>query len=122
MNELLAIEWLKIKRYRTFWVLAGLFIVLLPLWNYEVANGFLKFGGNGKNGINFLSTAYAFPQVWGNVGFWGSLFINFLSILIIIMTTNEYHAFDRVYLSGIVEHRLNFINKGRQDYLTKKSI
>ena len=90
MGELLAIEWLKIKRYRTFWVLAGLFLLLLPLWNYEVANGLIKLGGDGKNSINFLSTAYSFPQVWGNIGFWGSLFINFLSILIIIMTTNEY--------------------------------
>jgi hypothetical protein len=91
MNELLSIEWLKIKRYRTFWVLAGLFALLLPLWNYEVENGFLKFGSGAKNGgINFLSTAYSFPAVWGNVGFWGSIFINFLSILVIIMTTNEY--------------------------------
>lgn len=91
MNELLSIEWLKIKRYRTFWVLVGLFAILVPLWNYEVANGFLKFGGNGKNGgINLLDTAYSFPQVWGNVGFWGSIFINFLAILVIILTTNEY--------------------------------
>jgi ABC-2 type transport system permease protein len=89
MKELLGIEWLKIKRYRTFWVLAGLFLLLLPLWNYEVANGFIKMGG-GKNGINFLSTAYSFPQVWGNLGFWGSVFIMFISILVIIITTNEY--------------------------------
>lgn len=90
MNELLAIEWLKIKRYRTFWVLAGLFVLLLPLWNYEIANGFLKLGGDGKKGMNFLNTAYYFPEVWSNIGFWASLFINFLSILIIIMVTNEY--------------------------------
>ncbi len=89
MYELLGIEWLKIKRYRTFWVLAGLFLLLLPLWNYEVANGFIKMGG-GKNGISFLNTAYSFPQVWGNLGFWGSIFILFVSILVIILTTNEY--------------------------------
>ena len=89
MNGLLGIEWLKIKRYRTFWVLAGLYFILLPLWNYEVANGFIKMGG-GKNGINLLSSAYSFPQVWGNLGFWASIFITFISILIIILTTNEY--------------------------------
>jgi len=87
--KLLAIEWLKIKRYRTFWVLVGLFLLLLPLWNYEVANGLIKMGG-GKNGINFLSTVYSFPQVWGNIGFWGSIFIMFITILVIIITTNEY--------------------------------
>lgn len=88
MKELLAIEWLKIKNYRTFWVLSGLFALLMPILNYEIANGFLKLGGNG--GINVLSTAYAFPQVWGNLGFWGSIFIMFLSMLVIILTTNEY--------------------------------
>jgi len=90
MNKLIGIEWLKLKRYRTFWLLVGLFLLLLPLWNYEIANGLIKLGGGGKNGINFLSTAYSFPNVWGNMGFWASLFIWFISILMIIITTNEY--------------------------------
>lgn len=90
MKELLSIEWLKIKRYRTFWVLAGLFLLLMPLWNYEIAKGFINMGGGSKGGINFLSTAYSFPAVWGNIGFWGSIFIMFISILVIIMVTNEY--------------------------------
>ncbi len=90
MNSLMAIEWLKIKKYSTFWVLAGLFLALMPLWNYEVAKGFIKVGGSGKGGINFLDTAYSFPQVWGNLGFWGSIFILFLSILVIILTSNEF--------------------------------
>lgn len=90
MKALLAIEWLKIKRYRTFWVLVGLFAVLLPFWNYEIAAGILKFGPGGKNGINFLNTAYSFPEVWSNIGFWGSIFIMFISMLVIILTTNEF--------------------------------
>jgi len=90
MNKLIAIEWLKLRRYRTFWVLAGLFLLLLPLWNYEISNGLIKIGGGGKGAINFLSTAYAFPGVWGNIGFWASYFIWFIAILVIIITTNEY--------------------------------
>lgn len=89
MFHLLTTEWLKIKRYRTFWILAGLFLLLMPLWNYEIAHGFIKMGG-GKNGINFLNSAYTFPEVWGNLGWWGSIFILFISILVIILTTNEY--------------------------------
>lgn len=88
MNSLLAIEWLKIKRYRTFWILMGLFAVLLPLLNYEIASGIIKIGG-GK-GTNFLGPAYSFPGVWGNLGFWASIFVTFLSILVIILTCNEY--------------------------------
>lgn len=99
MKELLAIEWLKIRRYTTFWVLGGLFVALLPLWNLEIATGLLKMGG-GK-GVNFLDTAYSFPMVWGNLGFWGSIFILFVSMLVIILTTNEF---------GYRTHRQNVID------------
>jgi hypothetical protein len=91
MKALLAIEWLKIKRYRTFWILAAFFIVLLPLWNYQISSGMISMGGNQKGGINLFNQAYSFPEVWGNVGFWGSIFVVFLSILVIILTTNEFN-------------------------------
>ena len=110
MKELLAIEWLKIKRYRTFWILSGLFAVLLPLWNLEVAGGMLKIGGSGKDGLNVLNTAYSFPQVWGNLGFWGSVFILFISILVIILTTNEYSY--RTNRQNVIDgwKRMDFFN------------
>lgn len=87
MTQLLRIEWLKIKRYRTFWILVLFFAVLLPLFNYQISAGMIKMGGNN---LNLLSQSYSFPQVWGNMGFWGSIFVMFLSILVIILTTNEY--------------------------------
>lgn len=88
MRELLKIEWLKIKRYRTFWILIIFFAVLLPLFNYQILKGMINIGGN--SGLNILNQSYNFPNVWGNMGFWGSIFVLFLSILIIILTTNEY--------------------------------
>ncbi len=88
--SLLSIEWLKLKKYRTFWVLTGLFAVLLPLWNYLIASGILKMGGDSKKGVNLLDTAYTFPGIWGNLGFWAGLFVWFIAILVIIITTNEY--------------------------------
>lgn len=90
MKKLLAIEWLKVKRYRTFWILTGFFAVLLPLWNYGISNGIMKFGGGGKNGLNIFSQAYAFSNVWQNLGFWAGIFVVFISILTIILITNEY--------------------------------
>lgn len=90
MQSLLSIEWLKVKSYRTFWILVGFFLLLLPLWNYGIANGIMKFGGGGKDGINILSQAYSFSSVWQNLGFWTSIFVIFISILVIILTTNEY--------------------------------
>jgi ABC-2 type transport system permease protein len=100
MVSLLAIEWLKLKRYRTFWILTGLFLIFLPLWNFQVAKGFISIGGSTNN-FNFLKSAYAFPQVWANLGFWGSYFVMFISMLMIILTTNEF---------GFRTHRQNIID------------
>lgn len=90
MNNLLSIEWMKVKKYPTFWIMAGMFAFLLPLWNYGINRGFLKMGGTGKNGINILDQAYAFNNVWQNLGWWASIFVVFISVLTIIITTNEY--------------------------------
>jgi ABC-2 type transport system permease protein len=87
MRSLFAIEWLKLQRYRTFWILIGFFVVLLPLWNYGISHGIVKMGGKD---INILNQVYSFSYIWENIGFWTSIFVVFLSILIIIITTNEY--------------------------------
>lgn len=87
MQSLLAIEWLKLKRYRTFWILTACFALLLAFWNYGISGGFLKIGAGD---INILNQAYTFSGVWENLGFWTSFFVIFLSVLIIIITTNEY--------------------------------
>jgi hypothetical protein len=109
MNNLLAIEWLKIKKYRTFWILMGLFFLLLPLFNYMISSGLLHLGGR-KNGFNVLSTVYSFPGVWSSMGFWGSIFINFMAILVIIITTNEFEF--RTNRQNIIDgwERMDFLN------------
>ncbi len=84
MRALLAIEWLKIRRYRTFWIQSVLFLVLFLLWNWGTQGGILKMGGG------FLDSSYSFPAVWGYVGFWGSIFVLFLCILTITLTCNEF--------------------------------
>jgi hypothetical protein len=87
MKELLAIEWLKIKSYRTFWILIGFFVILLPLWNYFIAEGAIVVGSKQ---LNLASQLYGFSSLWQNLGFWTSIFVLFISILVIILTTNEY--------------------------------
>lgn len=44
----------------------------------------------GNDNINILNQAYGFPSVWANFGWWGSIFVLFLSILVITLTCNEY--------------------------------
>ncbi len=96
MQSLLAIEWLKIKRFRTFWILTGLFAVLFPLWNLGVSNGLLKMGP-----IDLLGGTYSFSDVWSNVTAHASNFIIFIAILVSILVTNEY---------GYKTHRQNMID------------
>ncbi len=87
---MLAIEWLKIKRYRTFWILVGLFLLLLLVWNYEASVGNINIGGGKKSqGVSIINSDYSFPQGWSNTGYWASVFIMFISIVVIILTTNE---------------------------------
>lgn len=88
MNRLLAIEWMKVKRYRTFWIMISMFVLLLPLWNYSISSGVLHVFG--KSGIDIINKAYTFAYVWDNLGFWTSIFVVFITILTIIITTNEY--------------------------------
>ena len=86
MQHLLYIEWLKIKKYRTFWILSGLFLGLMLVWNVAISNGSLKLGGN----INILDSSYTFPSVWDNLAYWTKFFSGLIAILIITLTTNEY--------------------------------
>lgn len=88
MKKLLSIEWMKIRKYRTFWVLLGLFALLVPLWNYSFNSGILKF--DNKIGDTLLSKAYDFQHIWANLSYWASFFVAFISVLMIILTTNEY--------------------------------
>jgi hypothetical protein len=107
MKDLLAIEWLKIKKYRTFRILAGLFLLLLPLWNWVVYEGMVGFKAGP---INFLSTAYSFPAIWGNLGFWAGIFVLVLSILMIILVCNEYNF--RTHRQNVIDgwRRLDFLH------------
>jgi len=87
MQKLLAIEWLKLKNYRTFWILLLLYTVLLFLVNYKLAGTASSFN---MNGLQILAKSYTFPDIWSTIAYIGSYFIIFLAILVIIITTNEY--------------------------------
>lgn len=105
--SLLAIEWLKIKRYRTFWIICALFAVLLPGFNYLITHSVLRIGPQGSN---LLNQGYSFPSVWGTVGWWGSIFVMFLSICVITITCNEYSF--RTHRQNVIDgwSRLSFFH------------
>lgn len=107
MLQLLSIEWLKIRKYRTFWILAAMFTILLFTWNWFASSGVMKLGGGG---MNMLSMDYTFPNVWDNVGHWTKLFSGLLAIVIVILTTNEYQY--RTHRQNVIDgwHRSQFFH------------
>jgi ABC-2 type transport system permease protein len=86
MVKLLSIEWLKIKKYKTFWIIIFSFLLLL-LFSIQL----LKYGTGSKNfDILLFQKSFTFPYIWNFVSYVGSYFVYILACLIIILITNEY--------------------------------
>ena len=89
MLRLLQIEWMKVKNYRTFWILLAITIVGMPAFNYTVYdlsnNSFPKIKGK-----SILGTPFSFPDVWQTVSWNSSLLLIIPAVLIITLTTNEF--------------------------------
>ncbi len=85
----LHIEWLKLKFYRTFWILLTVIVVCIPAFNYVIYditdNSFPKF-----NGQNILGNPFSFPNVWSTVPYNAGILLFIPAILIITLFTNEY--------------------------------
>jgi len=86
MLILLKTEWLKYKHYRTFWFLSLAFTGLLALFYCAVSFGWIHISSGG---MTLLDKASSFAQVWDDLCFFASYFIIILSILVIILQTNE---------------------------------
>jgi ABC-2 type transport system permease protein len=105
MLQLLKIEWLKIKNYRTFQILAGLYIVSIFGINY-ITHYIYTFNthmqqANGMVKALMGNPPFEFPEVWQTIT-WITGFLLFIpGLLIIISITNEY---------SYKTHRQNVIN------------
>jgi ABC-2 type transport system permease protein len=89
MRSTLRVEWMKIKNYRTFWVLLIITVVSIPAFNYMLYNildnSFPK--GRGKQ---ILGSPFGFPDVWQTVSWNASMLFIIPAILIITLTSNEF--------------------------------
>lgn len=85
----LRVEWLKLKSYRTFWILLAVIVVCIPAFNYVIYdftdNNFPK-----MNGQSLLGNPFSFPNVWSTVPYNAGILIFMPAILIITLFTNEY--------------------------------
>jgi len=94
MLQLLKIEWLKVKNYRTFWILAVLY--LLSIWGanyigYSIQEKIYasKEAGNMADMI-LGGRPYAFPKVWQMTTSATSYILFISGLLMIILVTNEF--------------------------------
>src|SRR5687767_15496338 len=92
MLHLLKIEWLKVKNYRTFWILLLLIMVSIPAFNYMIFditdNSFGKDSKQMKEMI--LGRPFSFPTIWQTIGWISGLMLFIPALLIITITTNEF--------------------------------
>lgn len=111
MLQLLKIEWMKVKNYRTFWILSILYLVSIFGANfiaYQVWD--MRPKENMTDAI--IGTPFVFPDVWHMVS-WISSFLMFMpGLLMIISITNEY---------SYKTHRQNVIDGwSRTQFITVK--
>lgn len=81
-------EWLKVKHYRTFWILLGLFFLASFGVTY-IAIELMKTARDKSSGIFNLSP-FDFPAVWRTISFLNSYITLLLGFLVVILVSNEY--------------------------------
>ncbi len=92
MVKALTLEWLKLRNYRVFWVLLGLYLFSL----LAISSGgvffleFLKSKGADFNGIDpTIIPIYDFPDVWHNITFLGTYVKILVAFIVVISITND---------------------------------
>ena len=88
--QLLKTEWMKVKNYRTFWILSVLYLVSIFGVNYIA---YLIWDARPKkSGIDMMvgNPPFQFPDVWHTVSYASSFLMFIPGLLMIISVTNEY--------------------------------
>jgi len=110
MKSLLQIEWMKIRHYKTFWILFALFIISVFGLNMIVfkvkqaideADPLLKAMTSGP---------FGFPEVWKTVGWLTGWLLYFPGFIMIFLVTNEFTY--RTHRQNIIDgwSRKQFVN------------
>lgn len=118
MLNLFKIEWLKIRTYRTFWILFLGFLIFFPLAFYFSASKYMEAMGIRSGKVEeellkaMLDAPFVFPKVWHAASWMGGLFFILIGMLFILLITNEVQ-----YRT----HRQNIIDGwSRMDFLKAK--
>lgn len=116
MLRLLKIEWLKLKHYRTFWILSALYCISIFGLNniafYIQQKIYEAKQAKGMAEAVIGSPPYSFPQAWQMTSYMSGFLLFFPGLLMIIFVTNEY---------SFKTHRQNIIDGwSRWDFISVK--
>ncbi len=99
MFHLLKLEWLKVRKYKTFQVMAIFYVILLPAC-LLITKSF----NNVPEELLSKESLYMFPLVWGYLGYIGNwltfFFLGFLSV-IIVTVENSNKTFRQNIITGL---------------------
>lgn len=106
MPSLLSIEWLKVRRYRTFWIILGLFALTALLSNYVYTSVITS----DEKIKMILSSGTDFGAVWYNTAYMVSHSVIFLALLMVLLTGNEFQF--RTHRQNVIDGwpRLHFLH------------
>jgi ABC-2 type transport system permease protein len=88
MLQIIKIEWLKVKAYRTFWILLGLAVVIIPAANLIVLNIAEKIPKEAQSLLG--GSVFDFPLIWQFVANVSSYTSAIFALLLLTLVTNEY--------------------------------
>src|SRR5262245_43760958 len=94
MKQRLMIEWMKLKNYRTFWILSALYLLSIVGINLIVftiqQKIFAEKQARGMAQMLIGDIPYSFPTVWQMTAYVSSFLLFIPGLLMIISVTNEY--------------------------------
>jgi hypothetical protein len=118
MLQRLSIEWMKLKNYRTFWVLGILYLISIFGANYigyRIQQAiYQEKQAKGMAEMIIGSPPFAFPNVWQMTSYISSFLLFLPGLLMIISMTNEY---------SYKTHRQNVIDGwSRREFISTKLV
>lgn len=118
MNNLIKTEWLKIRKYKAFWLIIGLTALSYPGISYIFHNIYESFTNKKGEAAQIIKTLignpFSFPEVWHTLAFSSSLFVFIPAVVVIMFITNEY---------TFKTNRQNIIDGwSRKEFMTSKFI
>lgn len=117
MVKLFKIEFYKLRYSKTFWIICGIYALLIALIPFSVAEilTWIKVEGGDINGFDPTKIPLLFfPDIWQNMTYIYGFIRIFLGILVIISVSNEYSY--RTIRQNVID------GMSRKDYLFSKLI